>query len=128
MRHNFLRVVLIAVLGMALAAPARSETFDTLGKQITVGIVLVSAAVAVGIVLIVLHEKHKTRAMTGCITSGAAGMSITDDRDKRIYVLSGDPVGVKPGERMTLEGKRRGGKMPVFEARSVIKDVGVCQP
>jgi hypothetical protein len=43
--------------------------------------------------------------------------------------VSGDPVGVKPGERMTLEGKRKqSGKTLVFEAHSVTKDFGACQP
>jgi hypothetical protein len=51
-------------------------------------------------------------------------MSVTDDKDKRVYALSGDPVGVKPGDRMTLEGRRRGN---IFEARSVMKDLGICQ-
>ncbi len=128
MPRNLLKVVLIAVLSVALVRPARAETLDAVGKQIYAGIAVVGAAVAVGIVLIVLHEKHKTKAITGCVTSGASGMSVTDDKDKRVYALSGDPVGIKPGDRMTLEGKRRGGKIPVFEARSVTKDLGVCQP
>lgn len=115
------KALLIAVLCASLSEPARAETFDTLGKQIYAGIGVVSAAVVVGVVLIVLHEKHKVRTVTGCIAAG----SLTDDKDKRVYTVSGDPVGLKPGERMTLEGKRRG---KVFEARSVIKDLGACQP
>jgi hypothetical protein len=125
MQRDLLKVVLIAILSIALVRPAKAETFNSLGDQIIAGIVVVSAAVVVGIVLIVLHEKHKTRAITGCVTSGAGGMSVTDDKEKRVYALSGDPVGVKPGDRMTLEGRRRG---KIFEARSVIKDLGVCQP
>ena len=125
MLRNLLKLVLIAILSIALARPVKAETFNSLGDQIIAGIVVVSAAVVVGVVLIVLHEKHKTRAITGCVTSGAGGMSVTDDKDKQVYALSGDPVGVKPGDRMTLEGRRRG---KIFEARSVIKDLGVCQP
>jgi hypothetical protein len=35
-----------------------------------------------------------------------------------IYVLSGDSTGIQPGERMTLEAKRRKtDKMFVFETR-----------
>jgi hypothetical protein len=47
-----------------------------------------------------------------------------------VVVSAGDPAGAKPGERMTLEGRRRdeNGKMPIFEARRVIKDLGSCQP
>jgi hypothetical protein len=128
MSRNLWKATLIAALIVAIIRPARAESLDTAGKQIYAGIAVVGAAVAVGIVLIVLHEKHKTRAITGCVASGTSGMSVTDDKDKRVYVLSGDPVGIKPGERMTLQGKPRGGKVPVFDAQSVVKDLGVCQP
>ena len=121
MPHKLLKLVLIAILCIVLVRPARAETFNSLGDQIIAGIVVVSAAVVVGIVLIVLHEKHKTRTVTGCVASG----SLTDDKDKKVYALSGDPVGLKSGDRMTVEGKRRG---KIFEARSVIKDLGACQP
>jgi hypothetical protein len=123
MPRNLLKLVLITVLSIALARPVKAETLNSLGDQIIAGIVVVSAAVVVGVVLIVLHEKHKTRAITGCVISGAGGMSVIDDKDKRIYALSGDPVGIKPGDRMTMEGRRRGN---IFEARSVMKDLGVC--
>jgi hypothetical protein len=120
MLRNLLKLGLIATLCVGLAKPAKAETFNALGDQIIAGIVVVSAAVVVGVVLIVLHEKHKTRIVTGCIASGR----LTDDKDKQVYTLSGDPVGLKSGDRMTLEGKRRG---RVFEAHSVIKDLGACQ-
>jgi uncharacterized membrane protein AbrB (regulator of aidB expression) len=84
MQRDLLKVVLIAILSIALVRPAKAETFNSLGDQIIAGIVVVSAAVVVGIVLIVLHEKHKTRAITGCVTSGAGGMSVTDDKEKRV--------------------------------------------
>src|SRR5580704_17586171 len=123
MRCNLWNVVLTAVLSVALARPAKAETLDTAGKQIYAGIAVVGAAAAVGIVLIVLHEKHKTRAITGCVTSGASGMSLTADKDRRIYALSGDTVDIKPGNRMTLRGTLRSGKMPVFETQSITKDM-----
>lgn len=123
------RAVLIAVLSVALAAPARAESLQTAGRQVEVGIIVAPVAVAVVVTLLILHYKHKRGAITGCVTSGAIGMSVTDEKDKRIYAVSGDPVGVKPGERMTLEGKRKqSGKTLVFEAHSVTKDFGACQP
>jgi hypothetical protein len=122
------RAVLIIVLSAALAVPARAETLETAGRQIEVGIVVVSVAVGVLVTLLILHYKHKKSVITGCVTSGANGMTLTDEKDKRIYTLSGDPVGLKPGDRMTLEGKRKqSGPKPVFEARSVTKDFGACQ-
>jgi hypothetical protein len=129
MSNNLWRLVVIGVLSVVLTLPARAESIDTAAKQIVAGIVVASAAVAVGVTLLILHAKHKTSAITGCVSSEAGGMSVTDEKDKRIYTLSGDPLGIKSGDRMTLEGKRRlGGKVPIFEARSVTKDFGACQP
>jgi len=121
MLRDPLKLVLIAILCVGLIRPARAETLNAAGDQIIAGIVVVSAAVAVGIVFIVLHEKHKTQTITGCVVSG----QLTDDKDKQVYKVSGDPGWLKQGDRMTLEGKRRG---KVFQARSVIKDLGVCPP
>jgi len=123
------RVFLIVVLSVALAAPARAESIQTAGRQIEVGIVAVSVVVGVLVAFLIVHYTHKKSAITGCVTSGANGLSLIDEKDKRTYTLSGDPVGVKPGDRMTLEGKRKHtGKTLVFEARSVTKDFGACQP
>ena len=58
-------------------------------------------------------------------------MSVTDEKDKRLYALSGDTAGVKPGERMTLRGKKfksNEGKPPFWETKKIVKDFGVCQP
>ena len=44
-------------------------------------------------------------------------MSVTDEKDKRSYTLSGNAAGVKAGYRMTLQGKRKHtGQTLVFEA------------
>jgi hypothetical protein len=126
---NIRRVVVIAVLSVVLTAPARAESIDTAGAQIVAGIVVVSAAVAVGVTLLIVHAKHKTGAITGCVMPEAGGMSVTDEKDRRVYALSGDPAGIKSGDRMTLEGKRRAdGKTAIFEARRVTKDFGACKP
>ena len=129
MKLKLLRAVLIVVLSVALAAPARAESIQTAGRQVEVGIIVAPVAIAVVVTLLILHYKHKKSAITGCVTSGANGMTVTDEKDRRIYTISGDPVGVKPGDRMTLEGKRKqSGQTFVFDAHSVTKDFGGCQP
>ncbi len=58
-------------------------------------------------------------------------MSVTDDKDKRLYALSGNTAGIKPGDRMTLQGKKikpKDGKVLVWETKKISKDFGVCQP
>ena len=123
------RVVLIAVVCVALTVPARAESFETAGNQILAGIIVVSVALGVTVTVLVLHYKHKKLAITGCVISAQNGLSLTDEKDKRIYILSGDPVGIKPGDRMTLEGNRKHrDNTLVFEAHRVTKDFGVCQP
>ncbi len=125
MSRNFWNVLLISIVSLSSIKPARAESIETAGKQIYTGIGIAAAAVTVGAVLIILHEKHKTSTVTGCVTSAAGGMSLTDDSNKQVYALSGTTAGIKPGDRMTLNGKRHG---KVFEASSVVKDLGVCQP
>jgi hypothetical protein len=128
MLQNLWRAFLIAVLSATLAVPAHAETLNAARDQIVTGIVVVSAAVAVLIIVLVLHHKRKS-VITGCVSSGANGMSMTDERDKRIYVLTGESEGVKPGDRMTLDGKlKKVDKAMVFEARTVTKDFGACRP
>jgi hypothetical protein len=126
--HNLSEFVLIALLSVALAVPARAETLQTAGDQIIAGIVVVSAGITVLVIFLVLHQKHKQSTITGCVTRGATGTSLIDEKDKQLYLVSGDPLGLKPGDRMTLEGKRKKtGKDSTFEARAVKKDFGLCQ-
>ncbi len=129
MRLHLGRAVLVVALIAFLAAPARAESLQTAGEQVLAGTIAVSVAIGVLVTFLILHQKHKKATITGCVNSTANGMSMTDEKDKRTYALSGDPVGLKPGERMTLEGKRKqSGQARVFQAQAVTKDYGVCQP
>jgi hypothetical protein len=99
--------------------------------DIVLVLAVVGAAAVVTVAVLVLHESAKKRTITGCVTSGDNGMSVTDEKDKRLYALSGDTAGVKPGERMTLQGKKfkpNDGKPPFWETKKIVKDFGVCQP
>lgn len=123
------RASLIAVLSVALTADARGESLQTAGDQIVAGIVVVSVGAGVLVTFLILHHKHKKSVITGCVHPGPSGMNLTDEKDQRTYALVGDPVGIKPGNRMTLEGKRQqSAQGPVFQAQAVTKDFGVCPP
>ena len=122
-RHIFLTSVLAA----GLVRPARAETITAARDQLVTGIVVVGAAIAVGVILLVRHEKHKPIGLTGCVRQGTTGMTVSDESDHRTYTSTGDSADLKPGDRMTLKGKRAGGKPPLFEVRSVTKDHGPCQ-
>jgi hypothetical protein len=131
------RGVLIAVLSVTLATQgladkprlAAGSIGPSKGTAVAILIGIGVAAVAVVVVVVVLVKHHKPQKITGCVSSGANGMSLTDEKDKRSYALSGNTAGVKPGDRMTLEGKREHTGQPfVFEAHKVAKDFGACQP
>jgi len=123
--------LLIVVLCVALATPASaSSSLQSDATKIIVGVV--AAAAAVVVLAVVLIHKSKNPRITGCVTSGASGMTITHEKDKKVYTLSGHTEAIKPGERMKLQGKKvksKGAdKTLVWEVTAVTKDLGVCQP
>lgn len=105
-QKSFWRGVLLTVLSVALGTQAlanKPRLVANFGPSkgaataILVGIVAVAAIAVLAVVLIVRH-KSQQRAITGCINSGVNGMGVTDEKDKRSYILSGDVAGVKTGE------------------------------
>ena len=132
MTSKYVSGILIIALVLALSTPARADNLSTLGEHILIGIVAAAAAVGVVATVLILHYSKK-RAITGCVNSGTDGMTITDEKDKQIYALSGNTTSIKPGDRMKLRG-RKGKAMgpdkttPVWEAKQVAKDFGVCRP
>jgi len=123
--------VLMIALVAALATPARADTLQSNAHEIEIGIVAVVAALVV-VVVVAIHYSTKKRSITGCVISAANGMSITDEKDKQVYALSGNTTGIKPGDRMKLHGKKLkpngADKTLVWEATEVTMDFGVCQP
>jgi hypothetical protein len=130
----FWRGVLVVALSVALSTSAEAQTGG--GKIVStgtiVGVIVAVVAVVVVIAVVVIHESSKKRTITGCVNSGENGMSVTDEKDKRLYALSGTTTDVKPGDRMTLQGKKikpkDGGKTLTWETKQVAKDLGACRP
>ena len=124
------RWVLIVALNVVLITPARADKLQTEGEEIVIGIVAVAAALVVGTVLIIHYSKKRT--ITGCVSSGETGMTVTDEKDKQIYALSGNTAGIKLGDRIRLQGKKvtpkSADKTLVWETREVKRDFGLCQP
>ena len=125
--------VLIVALGVTLSTSAEAQTGG--GKIVsngTIAGVIVGVLAAVVIVAyVVIHESSKKRSITGCVIPGASGMSVTDEKDKRSYALSGNTGDIKPGDRVTLQGKKikpkDAGKPVVWETKTISKDFGSCQ-
>jgi hypothetical protein len=100
-------------------------------KGEVIGAVLGVVAVVAVVAILVVHQSHKPHTITGCVASGPNGMTLTDEKNKRVYTLSGETAGVKPGERFALEGKKispNAGKPLLWETKAVASDLGACQP
>lgn len=121
------RGALIALAIAALAKSGRAGNIATDGKLVVTGIVVVSAAVAAGVSVVVVHRRRSKSAITGCVVSGPNGMRVTDETSKRRYALSADSISIQPGDRMTLEGrKRKQSGAFVFEVHGIARDFGAC--
>jgi hypothetical protein len=123
--------ILIVALCVVLSPSAEAQ--DKIVSNGTIVGVIVGMVAAVAIVAyVVIHESTKKRSITGCVLPAENGMSVTDEKDKRSYALSGNTRDIKPGDRMTLQGKkikpRDAGKPVVWETKTISKDFGVCQP
>jgi hypothetical protein len=130
-------VALIIALSFVLHVPAEAQfCCTTTGSKPfvsggTIVGVVVGVAVVVAVVTVAIVHYSKKRAITGCVVSGDSGMTLTDEKNKQIYTLSGDTAGIKPGDRMKLQGKKvkpKGPKTRVWETKDVAKDFGTCQP
>ena len=140
MTKKYLSGVLILTLIFVLCIPTQAQTPDITppggfkAPGASSGQVAgVIAGVVVGVVIVVILVVHysKKRAITGCVSSGPDGMTVTNEGDKQVYTLSGDTGGVKPGERRKLQGRKlkpNTGKPLIWETKKTSKDFGVCQP
>ena len=120
-------VVLLVIL--ALVFPARPARADEIKNEVivaVVAIVVVTAAITTAIVLSIRHHP----SISGCVTDGPAGMQMVNEGDQTSFLLTGDTVGVKAGERVKLQGKKNGrdatGSRHFF-VEKIKKDYGVCR-
>jgi hypothetical protein len=62
--------------------------------------------------------------------SAAGGLSVTDEADKRTYMLSGNTAAITVGDRVKLQGKKIKSKSPdktlTWVTTNLAKDFGVC--
>jgi hypothetical protein len=140
MTQKYLSSVLMIALSFVLCMPADAQGaagggiggLGQIGPSTgTVVGAVVGVVVAVAVVAIVAIHYSKKRTITGCVQPAQNGMIVTDEKDKRVYTLSGDTAGVKPDERMTFQGKKikpNAGNPLGWEITKIRNDYGVCQP
>jgi hypothetical protein len=122
--------VLIVALSFALCLPVEAQNSGKIVSNGTIAGVIGGVIAGVVVVAIVAIHYSKKRTLTGCVNPGASAMTVIDEKDKQTYALSGDTTDIKPGDRMSLPGKRVKSKGPdktlLWEAKKPTKDFGVC--
>jgi hypothetical protein len=138
---KYLSRILMVGLCLILSMPSQAQTPSigpapgggTIGgvtKGEIIGIIVGVVAAITVVAIVVVHESRKTRTITGCVSSGPNGMILTNEKDKHSYALSGNTAGVKPGERITVQGKKinpSAGKPLTWDTKAITSDLGVCQ-
>lgn len=128
-QKSFCRTVIVLFLSTCLVIPSQADTLKSDVRNIEIGIVVVAAAVVVVAVLVVRHERRQT--ITGCVHSGANGNTITDEKNQRVYALSGNTVGIAAGKRLKLQGKELKSQGPEsvrgWRATKIAGDLGACR-
>jgi hypothetical protein len=131
MMNKYMLGVLITVVSLVLASPSKAQGSAAVGAAAGVVVIAAVAVVAAVVVTVVVIHKSKNSKITGCTSSGGGGMILTNEKDKRVYMLSGNTADIKPGDRMTLQGKKlkaSGSNTLTWETKKTTKDFGVCQP
>jgi hypothetical protein len=102
------------------------------GYHASTGIAIgAGAAAGVGILYLVLHNRHRSE-VAGCLQSANnVSETLRDDNGKDTYTLiNSEWVPLKAGERVALKGKKisqsSGGF--AFEVHGLVKNYGQCEP
>jgi|ERR1700722_6081873 hypothetical protein len=126
------RWTLSVILCLVVASPTRASASEKIGYSgPVVGPIVGALAGVIVITIVVVYETRKKRAITGCTAPGEGGIVLADEKDKHLYLLSGNVDGIKLGERMVIRGKKikpNGGQPLSWEVKEIKKDLGLCQP
>jgi hypothetical protein len=140
-------LVTVLIFGLSLPAAAQNSSANIapsgkrpaivsgpIGPTPSTGeVVGVIAGVVAAVVVVTILTVHysKKRSVTGCVSSGATGLTLTEESSNRTYLLSGNTVGLKLGDKMKLHGRKTKSNGPdktlVWDTEKVSKDYGVCK-
>jgi hypothetical protein len=90
----------------------------------------VAAVIVVGtVVLVEVHKSHHT--VKGCVTSGPDGLLVHNERDQKVYALTGLTANVKIGDIVKLNGNKEKNQKDSagdvdFMIQKMSRDYGPC--
>jgi hypothetical protein len=93
------------------------------GTGIAIG---AAAAAGVGVALLAFHYHG---LVTGCVEPSTNGEKLMDEKSKNTYSLAANSLGLKPGERVKLKGKKEQNSAGAitFAPKKLVKDLGPCK-
>ena len=120
---------LIAVCALLLSttgtAKAQIGVTRTPASWIGVGIVAIGA----GIGICIYYAAHHAHTLIGCALSGPNGLELQSCGDPQTYALIGEVADIKPGDRVSVFGKKEKKKVGAsrqFLVEKLNKDYGAC--
>src|SRR5258706_5084698 len=102
MTHRLLLTAAVVVLCLTLTVPSSAQSGTSPlagvpGKGQVAGIIVGIAAVAAVLGYVVYRSTHRHDSIAGCLASGGAGLTLADEKDKRIFPPIGSTTDLKPG-------------------------------
>jgi hypothetical protein len=123
------RRFIVLLVCLALLFPARPARADGYGTSIALAVVAL-VGITVVVTLVIVHSAHHSQNVTGCALAGADGLTLQSEGDQQTYLLTGDTVGIKAGDRVKLKGKKKA-KDATGSRHFVVdqfkKDYGTCR-
>ncbi len=125
---------LSSVLLSGASSPSSCSNSSSIGPskgEVVGAAVGIGAAIAVGtIVLVEVHKSHHT--IKGCVTAGPGGIEVQNERDKKIYALTGITANVKVGDIVQVQGNRNKDQKDSrgngdFAVAKISRDYGPCR-
>lgn len=85
-----------------------SHIGPTTGEVVGAGVGIAAAVVVGTVVLVEVNKSHHT--IKGCVTASPGGLEVQNQKDNKIYALTGVTANVKPGDIIQVHGSKEKGE------------------
>lgn len=134
MKVKVCKRIVISLLCLSLLtshtpAQAKGMSIETAAGLIIGGVAITGVAIGIGIYYGVSHAGH---SLKGCAVSGPNGLELQNEGNQKTFLLVGVTTDVKPGNRVSLKGKKAKAAKgatgaPSFLVEKLVKDYGACK-
>jgi hypothetical protein len=119
--------LLVSVIAMPTQARAQAPA-PTAGQAAAIFATMGAIGGAMGYGI--YYGVHRSHMLTGCAVSGAHGLELRNQGERRSYALAGNVADIQPGKRVRVSGKKGkplGKDAPrTYVVQKLQKDYGSC--